>query len=625
MAPVSRNLLESSPDKTILINDGSVRVRLLTTDTLPYLGRLSGPKEALLFDLAQKRTDLKYINGNNMANIPDSEFYETNADAGGDATMEVDGDKENLLLDPNLTLEGNPLEVKYDTVDEMRKKIRAAKFTQSCNEIDVRFPIECNPFTTVESDKWLKSLSFESHKWLDSQFGNVWIFIATDASDGRKMMITGMRKTPHTRLMVSLLGKGGAAFKKIGTMLSSFSNNPSRKYVYADYEIFKRRSLIDKPEIDPTSAIFRIHVEWPISGHVKWLSKPPIDTPMTITFSPGWLNSHVGLLERSEEVEYLLTLSQWLLKGETQWPKQELEPYIVDDVATLISQTSVVNNETNKSDAINDDFTFKLWLILRKCKSFATLRSCLELVLKSIRYGEITALVGNENKSTIAHMLRSSAKNEYPVSRLEPLQCVGLLLELGVDYMKCVMTNDFLSCGFIQNVADLNNVFVDASLGIEYQANGLLPIHLAFQTVNCLQEYIKNTSHELVNLTRRALHKFCESKVKPLPAELFVFDVKGTVHDWVFCDATLSDWCLHRTAFSGKEPRVEHYFHFSSRVEFSHISNRLYLPREQDQPKQPDVVAQKQDELQQTFLQPFDYSAKEHFYGAATVLSHIRI
>lgn len=149
------------------------------------------------------------------------------------------------------------------------------------------------------------SLSFESHKWLDQQFGNVWIFIATDASDGRKMMITGIRKTPHTRLMVSLLGKGGSAFKKIATLLSPFSNHPSRKYVYADYEIFKRCPLIDKPEIDPTSAIFRIHAEWPVQ-HVKWLSKPPMDTPMTITFSPGWFNSHVGLIQRSEEIEYLL-------------------------------------------------------------------------------------------------------------------------------------------------------------------------------------------------------------------------------------------------------------------------------------------------------------------------------
>uniref|UniRef100_A0A914Z7X4 Protein zwilch n=1 Tax=Panagrolaimus superbus TaxID=310955 RepID=A0A914Z7X4_9BILA len=622
MAPISRHLFEANPDKTIFIDN--VRVRLLTTDTLPYLGRLSGPKEALLFDLAQKRTDLKYINGNNMAFIADKDFWENNPEAGGDTEMDIVYDKENILLDPNLTLEGNPLEVKYDTVDEMRKKVRAAKFTKTCTENDVRFPVECNPFTTVECDKWLKSLSFESSKFIDHQFGNVWIFVATDASDGRKMMITGMRKTPDTRLMVSLLGKGGPAFKRIATLLAPFSNNSSRKYVYADYEVFKRRQLIDKPEVDPTSAVFRIHVEWPVSGHVKWLSKPPVDTPMTITFSPGWLNSHVGLIERSEEIEYLLTLSQWLFKGKTHWPSQDLEPYIVDDVANLIRQTSVVD-ETNKSDALNDDFTFKLWLVLRKCSSCATLRSCLELVLKSIRYGEITALVGNENKSTIAHMLRSAEKKEYPISRLETLTCVGLLLELGVDYYKCLMTNAFLSSGFIQNVADLNNVFVDTSLAIEDQAVGLLPIHLAFQTVNCLQKYIKSTPHELVNLTRRALHKFCESKVKPLHSELFVFEVKGTVYDWVFCDATLSDWCLHRTTFSGKEPKVEHYFHFSSRLEFSHIANRVYLPREQNQPKQPDVAAQKPDDLQQTFLQPIEYSAKEHFYGAATVLSHIRI
>lgn len=91
-----------------------------------------------------------------MANIADNDFYETYPDGGGDTVMDIVENKENILMDPDLTLEGNPIEVKFDTVDEMRKKVRASKFTQSCGEIDVRFPIECNPFSTVDSDKWLK-------------------------------------------------------------------------------------------------------------------------------------------------------------------------------------------------------------------------------------------------------------------------------------------------------------------------------------------------------------------------------------------------------------------------------------------------------------------------------------
>lgn len=193
-------------------------------------------------------------------------------------------------------------------------------------------------------------------------------------------------------------------------------------------------------------------------------------------------------------------LADWLFKGKTQWPSQELQPELVDEVVNLFRATSVVNDTTQTDE--NDDFTFKLWLILRKCSSFITLRSCLELVLKAIRCGEVTALVGNENRSTIAHMLRSPDKKVFPVARLETLTCVGLLLELGVDYMKSVMTNAFLANMFIQNVADLNNVFVDPSMAVEDQAIGLRPIHLAFQTINCLQVYVKNNPHELVSLTR---------------------------------------------------------------------------------------------------------------------------
>lgn len=82
---------------------------------------------------------------------------------------------------------------------------------------------------------------------------------------------------------------------------------------------------------------------------------------------------------------------------------------------------------------------------------------------------------------------------------------------------------------------------------------------------------------------------------------------------------------MKRTAFHGKEPRVEHYFHFSNRIEFPHVANRVYIPRSEDEPKQPELISSNYEDLQQTFLQSSNYSAKDCFYGAATVVSHIRI
>ena len=122
-------------------------------------------------------------------------------------------------------------------------------------------------------------------------------------------MLTGLKSSPDDRITVSLLGKGGAAFKKIATEFAPLSNLNYRKYVYADYEVFKKLPLITNAGIDPKSAFFRIHVEWPVNGSVKWLCNPPLETPMVITFSPGWGDSRIGLLERSEEIDYLLVSS----------------------------------------------------------------------------------------------------------------------------------------------------------------------------------------------------------------------------------------------------------------------------------------------------------------------------
>lgn len=95
-----------------------------------------------------------------MANIAEDDFWADSTNE-ADTIMETD-EKENIMLDPNLTLEGNPLEVKFEAVDEMRKQVRASKFTRSCNGVEVRYPIECNPLSTTEADKWLKRFVFAS-------------------------------------------------------------------------------------------------------------------------------------------------------------------------------------------------------------------------------------------------------------------------------------------------------------------------------------------------------------------------------------------------------------------------------------------------------------------------------
>lgn len=98
--------------------------------------------------------------------------------------------------------------------------------------------------------------------------------------------------------------------------------------------------------------------------------------------------------------------------------------------------------------------------------------------------------------------MRISRREDLALPRLEPLTCVQLLAEIGVDRLKRDITTDFLTTQLIQSITDLQPFFKPNSLAVEDRALALLPIHLALQYMIQVELYVSLQPHEKIEITR---------------------------------------------------------------------------------------------------------------------------
>lgn len=108
----------------------------------------------------------------------------------------------------------------------------------------------------------------------------------------------------------------------------------------------------------------------------------------------------------------------------------------------------------------------------------------------------------SDNVSSLAKWLRVTRREDLALPRLEPLTCVQLLAEIGVDRLKRDITTDFLTKELVQSVADLQPFFKPNGVPVEDRATALLPIHLALQYMVEVEKHVALQPHQKIDTTR---------------------------------------------------------------------------------------------------------------------------
>uniref|UniRef100_A0A914C0T2 Protein zwilch n=1 Tax=Acrobeloides nanus TaxID=290746 RepID=A0A914C0T2_9BILA len=553
------------------------RLRYIEIQKVPYLCQspLFFGKDLIIIDhLNPKETYNKNINSISLEEFDDNSLSALNQ-------QNSEEDKENQPQEYNL--EGNPLKVTFLTKSMLDGAENNTAFRINYGDLAKRrFPLHFNPLNISEAKKIsnkISTLSIKGTSPLNIEGVPLWVVV--DGRDQEHHLLLGVKhhNKNHTSYATKLLGCGHQIINKLESLFSQISSaGPQaakyrvRRVAQCVYDVLTPQEMVHSHEPEIVSAIFSVHAKWAVYKD-EYLTRPPATTPVTIHFAPGWMDSRLSLYERSVEVSFLMRMTSWLCDQQTAWPSSKIQHEILEKVSNLIEVESLAKSSPNEQH--DYDFTEKLWDILKECESSETLSRSFKLIFDKL-CNDFSAMVRSDNISSLAKWLRVSRREDLALPRLEPLTCVQLLIEIGIDRIKRDITTDFLANQLIQSVTDLQPFFKPNSLAVEERATALLPIHLALQYMVQVELHVALQPHEKIDITRRVIQRFCGTKLEDPRQEHFSFEVTiGCVSERILTPDTLSDWSLDCSYYDGDKARVRALVHFAKQVDFEHFASKM--------------------------------------------------
>ncbi|KAI1724511.1 RZZ complex, subunit zwilch domain-containing protein [Ditylenchus destructor] len=211
---------------------------------------------------------------------------------------------------------------------------------------------------------------------------------------------------------------------------------------------------------------------------------------------------------------------------------------VIQQVANLI-ESAKSGNDTE----IVQFFTDRLWNAMKISRSIQTVQKCFEMLHNEMKMGSLRVLVETNKVSSLAKMLRMRKPEHIIFYRLEPLTCLQMLVEIGVDCFNGDLCDRFSTNNFLPNGSDLEPFFAPPTSNLEDQIERLIPIHLALQSILKISDFVRLASHEQTGMTKQLLAHFTTAKgVNPCTKE-FTFEVplediykeklKGSISEWV--------------------------------------------------------------------------------------------
>ncbi|VDO40155.1 unnamed protein product [Haemonchus placei] len=233
----------------------------------------------------------------------------------------------------------------------------------------------------------------------------------------------------------------------------------------------------------------------------SFLCSPPPSASAIFHFSPGWKDKRVALLEATEHLEHV-------------------------------------------------DFTELLWDILKKCPDYKTLVAALNIVFDALKQCRINAVLHEDNKSSIARLIRDAQSQDLMLPRLEALTPIQILLEIGYERFKRDMVQAYNSAGFTTNETDLDlDLKPQPNVSLEERTRALLPLHLALQTLLEMKRYLILPDHTLNTLTRSVIAKYSAGPITDI-TKVFYEKAVSLIHVQQGLIEKLPDLWTHETSYS---------------------------------------------------------------------------
>ncbi|WKY06770.1 hypothetical protein Q1695_006729 [Nippostrongylus brasiliensis] len=542
------------------------RVRLCKSEDVPILKDYSGVRqtEIILVDLPPNKDD-------ELDSIRTEQFGDHQT------PMEVDtGSGDGPLVFNFLSLA--VLEQRCDTDDKrlaMKRPIMSSSYLE-CNPLDA-------PTAFAVRDRLLRG---NLTSGMDDKLSAVPVWIVVNAKDHLGTTFVGSHLTNskvstfHTRC----LGRYGEQCKSTIKLLDARFQGE----LEAKSKALALYSVLDK-NVSPAWGSGRylskmtLTFKWDAKA-ANYLCAPPPSASAVFYFSPGWKDKRVALVEATEQLEYLLMMANVLDSGsEMVWPSgtDGVQDAILSDVRQLIAEHKVQNNDAERTahGMRHVDFTELLWDILKRCTDYKTLVAALNVVFDALKQCRINAILHEDNKSSIARLMRDAQSQDLMLPRLEALTPIQILLEIGYERFRRDMVQAYVTAGFMTNDTDLD-LKPQLNSSPENRTRALLPLHLALQTMLEMKQYLALPAHTLASTTRSVIAKYSSSPITDI-TKVFYETAVSFIHVQPELLKKLPDLWTYETTYShGSSVVAQTFIHFTRDIKLRFLESKVSFERE---------------------------------------------
>ncbi|CAD6199689.1 unnamed protein product [Caenorhabditis auriculariae] len=428
-------------------------------------------------------------------------------------------DKENSRI----KYDGNPLECSFLTLEKLKSNCKdddgIINFENSQDSFD------CNPLSLSEAVNLRNSIHNYGKLKIekleeDLRSHPCWVAVHNNSFPSISLLSCGVAKNQQN--FVGITRSLGKFLPHKQLVLNQLNGTFDRKQTC---QTRKFRSLYNMLSSSASSLFVKpgtlsVEINWSGGEGVGVLSEPVCESNCTIRIDPGWLDERfVGFDATFRQLDLILKMALVLNKPERElvWPAVEavqsgknVEDMLLEVIEFCSSRENVAYDSSRALDV-----TEQVWNVLARCESLEQSTRLLNIFMNALRHGRIRATVHGDNKSRLARLVQASLIGDFSQPRLERLNTIEMIMEIGVESRRRNLIAKFLTSQFLFSEAEVETALKECEVNCkdmsepEARAFALIPLTLAYIAVSHIERLLNDDARRnLIDLTRKIIAQY---------------------------------------------------------------------------------------------------------------------
>ncbi|CAJ0936180.1 unnamed protein product, partial [Mesorhabditis belari] len=476
--------------------------------------------------------------------------------------------------------ENGPLHFSFLTLDKLDRAAEA-KDTR-LRRININYAtIECfetTPIPCKDAIRLCQKLVRDGSEHFDASINKFPMLIVAEASDGMGSVYFGLQRPANGRIMslhTRLLGSSNAMVE-INQLNQRVTGTKPRCEATAIYNLYPRR---DSKEKAVESGELIVTFNWQENAKAM-LTQPASSATGYLKIQPGWRDSRFGCRLLVNELDQILAMCNALLTNDIEqmkWPKFDSsndETALANQIHKIIDTCQIGAKDSREGRFL--DMTEQLWGVLKLSESHQQLVRAIRLTFTGLADGKPQSMIHENNKTTLARLIRDACNNELILPRLEGLTSIQILAEIGAEKVARDIKDAFVKEKLVRDedvIMQHLNFHSKKLVPVEERAAKIRNMLLALQTMLEIKYLLNADDFKLFEFGSDVVNYFADMPQEKLKKAAYVKSIPFSDFNSKFFQCYKPLVWMNEIVFNcGGNREIVHLVHFTKYSRLDHLN-----------------------------------------------------